>query len=84
MRTLILVLLLGLAAPAAFAAPNAQIVASVQQRLNVLGFRDVDASTLTTSQIGALHLELDSRALSFSGFNRINARSKVKVILDRN
>lgn len=63
------------------AAPNAQLVNSVQQRLDILGFRDVDASTLTTRQIAALHLELQGRAMSFGGFNRINTRQKVKVIL---
>ncbi|MEP3347309.1 MAG: hypothetical protein ABJN34_07210 [Litoreibacter sp.] len=49
--------LAGLVLPAS-AAPNAQLVNSVQQRMNVLGFRDVDVSQLTSHQIVALHLKL--------------------------
>ena len=55
------------AATPAIAEPNAQLVASVQQRLNYLGFMEVDARTLSTPQIAALHLELDGRALDFGG-----------------
>ncbi len=79
MRALILVAMLAVAAPA-YAAPNAQLVASVQQRLNRLGFAEVDAGTLSTIQIAALHLELQGRAMDF-GPSRFNTRQKVKVIL---
>lgn len=77
---LILALSLTVALPAT-AGPNAQLVTSVQHRLNVLGFRDVDAGTLSTAQIAALHLYLDGPVLDFGGFDRMNARSRVKVIL---
>ncbi|CTQ48333.1 hypothetical protein [Jannaschia donghaensis] len=80
MRSLILALALAVATPAV-AAPNAQLVASVQQRLNYLGFRGVDARTLTTRQIAALHMQLQGRNLDFGGVRRMNARSQVKVIL---
>lgn len=80
MRALLLIAALAMATPAV-AAPNAQLVASVQQRLDILGFRDVDAGDLTTIQIAALHLELQGRAMSFGGFNRMNTRQRVKVIL---
>ncbi len=82
MRALLLIAALAVATPA-LAAPNAQLVASVQQRLNLLGFRGVDAGELTTSQIAALHLELQGRAMSIGGFNRMNTRQRVKVILGR-
>ncbi|WP_179378923.1 hypothetical protein [Jannaschia marina] len=77
---LALAIALTVAVPAV-AEPNAQLVASVQQRLNLLGFRDVDASTLSTRQIAALHMQLQGRALDFGGFNRLNTRSRVQVIL---
>tara|TARA_R110002012_G_scaffold34960_1_gene100391 strand:- start:655 stop:927 length:273 start_codon:yes stop_codon:yes gene_type:complete len=77
---LILVAALAVATPV-MAAPNAQLVASVQQRLDILGFRDVDAGTLTTRQIAALHMQLQGRAMDFGGFRRMNTRSRVKVIL---
>lgn len=77
---LILAAALAIAVPVN-AAPNAQLVSSVQQRLDLLGFRDVDASTLTTRQIAALHMQLQGRTLDFGGFNRMNARSRVQVIL---
>jgi hypothetical protein len=62
------------------AAPNQQLVTSVQQRLNVIGFSKVDASTLSTSQIGALHLRLQGN-YTF-GLNRIRTQQDVKVILN--
>lgn len=80
MRALIIALSLAIATPV-LAAPNAQLVASVQQRLDILGFRDVNAGTLSTAQIAALHTQLQGRAMDFGGFNRINTRSRVKVIL---
>ncbi|CTQ31565.1 hypothetical protein [Jannaschia rubra] len=77
---LIFALALSAAAPV-MAEPNAQLVASVQQRLDILGFADVDARTLTTRQIAALHLELQGNAMDFGGFNRMNTRQRVKIIL---
>lgn len=70
---------LACAMPAA-AAPNAQLVASVQQRLDGLGFRHVNAGTLTTRQIAALHLQLTSRSVGF-GPRWIDRRARVKAIL---
>jgi hypothetical protein len=61
-------------------APNQQLVTSVQHRLNVIGFSKVDASTLSTSQIGALHLRLQGN-YTF-GLNRIRTQQDVKVILN--
>ena len=66
------------AAPA-FSAPNAQLVRSVEHRLAVIGFDKVDGSTLSTAQIGALHLRLQGN-YTF-GLNRIRAQQDVKVIL---
>lgn len=79
-RPLLIATILAFAAPA-IAQPNAQLVNSVEQRLAILGFQNVDASTLSTRQVAALHLELQREAFSFDNFNRINARSRVKVIL---
>lgn len=72
--------ILAFASPAS-AEPNAQLVRSVEHRLSILGFGHVDASTLSTRQIAALHLELQRGALGFGGFDRINARSRVRIIL---
>ena len=79
MRALLLALALSLATPAV-AAPNAQLVASVQARLDRLGFAHVDAGTLTTRQIAALHLQLHDRQ-GYGGFYSMDTRSKIKVIL---
>jgi hypothetical protein len=78
-RPLVAAVALALAAPAV-AAPNAQLVASVQHRLDHLGFADVDAATLSTRQIAALHMELQGRALGY-GAPWIETRQKVKAIL---
>jgi len=76
-----LLLAVTLAAPLPVqAAPNAQLVASVQSRLDRLGFTEVDASALSTRQIAALHLQLQGQALSF-GPNWIRTRQDVKAIL---
>jgi hypothetical protein len=78
---LALALALGSAVPGtALADPNPQLVASVQQRLNVLGFTGVDARTLSTRQVAALHMELRGGAFSF-GRNYIRARQRVETIL---
>lgn len=79
-RPLLIASILALAAPAS-AEPNAQLVRSVAHRLSILGFGDVDASMLSTRQVAALHLELQRGALGFGGFERINARSRVRIIL---
>lgn len=79
-KALLLALLLAATVPVQ-AAPNAQLVASVQQRLDRVGFPDVDAATLSTRQIAALHLELDGRAMDFGGFARLTTQQRVRVIL---
>ena len=58
-----------------------QIAASVQYRLNQLGFYEVDARELSTSQLAAIHLQINSRDTAIGGLRRFNARQKVKVIL---
>ncbi|MEM9433238.1 MAG: hypothetical protein AAGA12_04900 [Pseudomonadota bacterium] len=67
-------------AGAASAAPNTQLVNSVQHNLNLFGFAEVDASTLSTRQIAALHMKLSSNATRF-GLNGIRLRQDIKVIL---
>ncbi|MFO6464540.1 hypothetical protein ACK8OR_09110 [Jannaschia sp. KMU-145] len=62
------------------AAPNAQLVQSVQTRLNTLGFGAVDAGSLTTRQIAALHMQLQGGTMEF-GIPQMDARQKVRVIL---
>ena len=79
MRGLLVALALSLATPAV-AAPNAQLVASVQSRLDRAGFAHVDAGTLTTRQIAALHLQLSNRQVS-GGFHGLDMRGKIEVIL---
>lgn len=81
MRLALAIVALLIATTPSVAAPNAQLVASVQQRLDYLGFADVDAGTLSTSQIAALHLQLDGRAMDFGGFTRMRTRQRVKAIL---
>ncbi len=71
-----------LAAPA-MADPHPQLAASVQQRLDVLGFRHVDARTLSLSQLAALQLQLQGRAMAF-GIHRFDTEQRVKAILRRN
>ena len=70
------------AAPVA-ADPNPQLVASVQSRLNRLGFREVDARDLSTRQIVALHTRLQGPTFGGVGLNNrfINLRSEVQAIL---
>lgn len=71
---------LSLTAAPVLAKPNAQLVRSVEHRLATIGMRDVDASQLTTQQVGALHLRLQGN-FTF-GLNRIRAQQDVKVILN--
>ncbi|WP_298295744.1 hypothetical protein [uncultured Litoreibacter sp.] len=66
------------AAPVA-ADPNPQLVNSVQHRLNVIGFSKVDAGTLSTAQIAALHTKLQGN-YTF-GYARIRTQQEVKMIL---
>ena len=62
------------------AAPNQQLVTSVEHRLAVIGFGDVDGSKLSTSQISALHTRLQGN-YTF-GLDRIRTQQAVKVILN--
>lgn len=79
-RALAAAMVVSLAAAPAIAAPNAQLVASVQQRLNKMGFSAVDAGLLSTRQIAALHMQLQGGAPSF-GPEWVTTRQKVTVIL---
>lgn len=81
-RAILIITALGLAAPV-YADPNPQLVASVQSRLNWLGFRNVDARTLSTRQVAALHLKLQGSNTGGFGFsnNRQRLRSEVRTIL---
>lgn len=82
MKTATIALVAALAAAPAAAAPNAQLVQSVQNRLDYLGFRHVDADQLSTRQIAALHMELRGRRLSFpAGARYLDTRARVNVIL---
>lgn len=78
MRALLIAALLAATSPA-IAAPNAQLVRSVEHRLAVIGMRDVDVSTLNTSQVAALHMKLQGRYADFH--RRIRTQQEVKVIL---
>lgn len=62
------------------AKPNAQLVRSVEQRLSVWGFGDVEGETLSTAQISALHLKLSSAPPRF-GRNAIRFKQELKSIL---
>lgn len=62
------------------ARPNAQLVRSVQYKLDVLQFGHVDARRLTNRQIAALHLELTDQPVVF-GRGFIRTRQKIEVIL---
>lgn len=64
-------------------APHPQLVRSVQHRLNRIGFRDVDARTLSTRQIAALHMRLQGPIFGGVGLDNrwINLRSEVRRIL---
>ncbi|GIT90977.1 hypothetical protein JANAI62_14320 [Jannaschia pagri] len=79
-RALALAIVATLVAGPSVAAPNAQLVASVQNRLDRLGFSAVEADRLSTRQIAALHLQLQGRALDF-GPQRLTTRQRVKTIL---
>lgn len=81
MKVAALALAAVLAAGPVVAAPNAQLVSSVQMRLNTLGFGAVDASSLSTRQIAALHMQLQGRNMAF-GIPQMDTRQKVRVILD--
>jgi hypothetical protein len=78
MRALALACLLALAPLGAAADPHPQLVASVQHRLDMLGFRQVDADRLSTRQVAALHMQL--RGARF-GPDYIRARQRVRAIL---
>ncbi|WP_298258812.1 hypothetical protein [uncultured Litoreibacter sp.] len=55
-----------LSAPA-FAAPNEQLLRSIEHRLAFWNVGEVDYSALTTSQAAALHLKLSNAPSRFSG-----------------
>ena len=73
-------LTLAVLATPVLAAPSQQLVNSVQQRLDVIGFSKVDAGELSTSQISALHTRLQGN-YTF-GLDRIRTQQAVKVILN--
>ncbi|GFE65027.1 hypothetical protein [Litoreibacter roseus] len=70
-----------LSTAAVTAAPNSQLVNSVQNRLNLYGFSDVDARELTNHQIAALHLKF-SEAPGLFGGKSIRFKQEIKVILE--
>lgn len=82
MKTKFAAILLGvslaLAAPAV-AKPNEQLVLSVQHRMDILGFSNVDVGELTTAQVAALHMRLQGN-YAF-GPKRIRTQQEVKAIL---
>ncbi|MEM9795972.1 MAG: hypothetical protein AAF919_05765 [Pseudomonadota bacterium] len=80
-RLAVVALALVLATEPAQAEPNAQLVSSVQHRLNILGYQRVDASSLTTRQIAMLHLKLQG-PLPGGGFRWMNLRQETQVILN--
>lgn len=61
-------------------APNAQLTASVQTRMDLLGFGSVDVDALSNKKVAALHLALRGRYLG--GLNRMRKQQEVKTILD--
>lgn len=72
-RTIIAALLTAsLAVPAAANSP--QLILSVQRELNQLGFSEVDASTLSSAQLGAIHYATTRKRKS-------GRRAKVRSIL---
>ncbi|MBM2575243.1 hypothetical protein JQC91_02900 [Jannaschia sp. Os4] len=85
MRALLIAAALAAAAAPAAAqtakpAQTSQLAAGVQRTLDVLGFREVDARSLITRQLAAIHLNVAPRAPGF-GSRWINLRQEVKVIL---
>lgn len=64
----------------ASAEPSPQFVASVQHRLDMAGFAQVDATSLTTRQLAALHMQIGSR-YAVTGPRWIEGRERVKAIL---
>lgn len=80
LKPILIVAALALTTAPTIAAPNAQLVRSVEHRLSILGFRGVDGSALTTAQVGALHMRLQGNYTA--GLNRVRAQQAVKVILD--
>ncbi len=65
----------------AVAQQRSQLESLVERRLDILGFGRVDVTSLTSRQLSALHMHLQGRALDLGGFNRMNARSRVEIIL---
>ncbi len=55
-------------------------IRNIEHELKVFGFKDVDATTLSNQQLGALHLKL-SNSVSPFGFEAIRRKQEIKVIL---
>ncbi len=66
-RAALLTAALTFAPVAATAAPNEQLLRSIEHRLQFWNVGPVDYSTLTTSQAAALHLRLTNAPPRFSG-----------------
>lgn len=66
-RALCISALLALVPATAGAAPNAQLLRSIEHRLNIWNVGPVDYDSLTTSQASALHLKLTNAPSRFSG-----------------
>ena len=62
------------------AEPSPQFVASVQSRLDMVGYPQVDAASLTTRQLAALHMQIGSR-YAVTGSRWLEGRRKVQAIL---
>ena len=60
-----------------------QVVGEVQRMLRETGFGEVDANTLSTSQVAAIYLQLQGRALEPAGLRGVEARQRVRAILAR-
>lgn len=65
-RIAVVALALAFAGPA-ISKPNAQLVRSVEHRLALWGFGQVDGTALSTAQVSALHLKLTNAPSRFGG-----------------
>lgn len=59
---------------------SAQLAASAQYVLNRLGYQQVDATSLSTRQLAAIHTQFHGRRLNF-GRQWIDSRGRIAVIL---
>ena len=60
-----------------------QVVGEVQRMLRATGFGEVDARTLSDVQIAAIYLQLQGPELAPAGLYGLEARQRVRAILDR-